>query len=120
MILAMSPTILLVVYAQLVTKWRVTALADSLGHANGKWERLFVYLADPLILSTYAAALGGSVAWIFVVERYEVAIAFPVYVGLTVLSIALIGALVLGEQINVLRAAGILLIVLGVTIVSRA
>lgn len=120
MILAMSPTILLVVYAQLVTKWRVTALADSLGYANGKLERLFVYFADPLILSTYAAALGGSVAWIFVVERYEVAIAFPVYVGLTVLSVALIGALVFGEQINALRAAGILLIVLGVAIVSRA
>lgn len=116
----MTPTILLVVYGQLVTKWRVTALSDSLGHASGKWERLFVYFTDPLILSTYAAALGGSIAWIFVVERYEVGIAFPVYVGLTVLSVALIGALVLGEQINALRAAGILLIVLGVAVVSRA
>jgi hypothetical protein len=112
MISAMSSTIFLVIYGQLVTKWRDTALSDSLGHASRKWERLFVYFSDPLILSTYTAALGGSIIWIFVVERYDVAIAFPAHVGLIVLS----GALVLGE----LRALGIFLIVLGVAIVSCA
>lgn len=111
MILAMSSTIFLVIYGQLVTKWRFTTLSDSHVHARGKLERLFVYFADPLILNAYAAALGGSIVWFIVVERYDVAIAFPIYIGLKALSVALIGAPVHVEQISALRAAGIFLIV---------
>jgi len=116
----MNSTIFLAVYGRLVTKWRVTALSDSHVQARGKLERLFVYFAEPLILNTYAAALGGLIAWIIVVERYDVVIAFPIYIGLKVLSVALIGAPVHEEQISALRAAGIFLIVLGAAIVSRA
>jgi multidrug transporter EmrE-like cation transporter len=120
LIFAMSPTILLVVYAQLITKWRIGVLSALSSDAPDKLSRLMIYLKDPLILSTYLAALGGSAAWIFVVERYDIAIAFPVYVGLTVLAMALCGTLLFGEHIGMVRAFGIVMIVAGVALVSRS
>jgi len=120
LIFAMSPTILMVVYAQLITKWRIGALSALFLDAPDKLSRLMIYLKDPLILSTYFAALGGSAAWIFVIERYDIAIAFPIYVGLTVLAMAICGTLLFGEHIGTVRAFGIIMIVAGVALVSRS
>lgn len=120
LLFAMSPTILLVVYGQLMAKWRIVALAGAAPDSVDRVGRLVMYLKDPLILSTYLAALGGSVAWIFVIERYDIAIAFPIYVGLTVLTMALCGVFLFGEQIGTMRALGIVMIVLGVALVSQS
>lgn len=115
----MSPTILFVVYAQLITKWRIGVISEAIQNSPDKISRLFIYLKDPLILSTYIAALAGSVAWIFVVEKYEIAVAFPIYVGLTVLLMAVSGSILFSEHITALRIIGMILIVLGVAFVSR-
>ena len=119
MILAMTPTILLVVYGQLITKWRVELIAASLPD-TGRWDRLFHYLSDPFILSAYATALGGSVAWMLVVERFDLSIAFPVYVGLTVVSVALMSSWVFSETMNLQRGLSIALILAGVALGSRS
>lgn len=118
MIVAMLPTILLVVYGQLVTKWRIEAISASLPESD-RWARLFHYLSDPLILSAYAAALGGSVGWMFVVERFDLSIAFPVYVGLTIITVALAGVWVFGETLSWQRGLSIVLILVGVALGSR-
>lgn len=118
MIVAMLPTILLVVYGQLVTKWRIEAISASLPESD-RWARLFHYLSDPVILSAYAAALGGSVAWMFVVERFDLSIAFPVYVGLTIATVALAGVWVFGETLSWQRGLSIVLILAGVALGSR-
>lgn len=119
MLIAMSPTILLVVYAQLVTKWRVTVLSGLMLDAPDSLARLLVYLKDPLIVTSYFAALGGSVAWVFVVEKFDIAVAFPIYVGLTVVAMAIMGTLLFGEQLGISRMAGVALIIFGVALVSR-
>ena len=77
MLLAISPTILFIVYGQLIIKWRVETLLATGDVAAGRLSRLSVYLTDPYIISAYLAALAGSVAWMFVVERYAVSLAFP-------------------------------------------
>ncbi len=120
LLLAMSPTILLVVYAQLITKWRIGVLAGLMHESSpDRVARLFVYLKDPLIVTSYFAALAGSVAWVFVLEKYDVAMAFPIYVGLTVLAMAVCGAILFGEHVGAIRAFGIVLIIIGVALVSR-
>lgn len=116
MIFAMFPTIILVVYGQLVTKWRIGILADAMEGSPDQVVRLIIYLKDPYILSSYLAALAGSAAWMFVVERYAISIAFPIYVGLTVFAVALGGCLVFGEPLNMPRSIAILFIVVGVAI----
>lgn len=120
LLLAMLPTIALVVYSQLVTKWRVGSVALDLPADADRWVRLWSYLTDPWIVSTYAAALGGSVAWMFVVERHDLSVAFPVYVGLTVATVALAGMALFGEAMNWQRALSIALILAGVALGSRA
>ena len=120
MLFAMSPTILLVVYGQLVTKWRIGLLSNAMQGSPDYLARLFIYLQDPYILSSYAAALAGSAAWMFVVERYTIAIAFRIYVGLTVFAVALGGCLLFDEHLTSSRLVAILLIVAGVAIGSRS
>lgn len=120
MLLAMSPTIVLVVYGQLVTKWRVAELLSGAGDALGRWERLLLYIKDPYILSSYMAALAGSAAWMFVIERHAISIAFPIYVGLTVVIVAIGGAVVFGETLSGVKVLAIALILVGVAIGSQA
>jgi multidrug transporter EmrE-like cation transporter len=116
MIFAMFPTIILVVYGQLVTKWRIEILANAMEGAPDPMARLLTYLKDPYIVSSYIAALVGSAAWMFVVERYAISIAFPIYVGLTVFAVAIGGCFFFGEPMNMSRSIAILFIVVGVAI----
>lgn len=120
LILAILPTILLVVYGQLIIKWRVAALSGVAHSASGPLDRLAVYLMDPYILSAYAAALGGSMTWMFVVESYPVSLAFPLHIGLTVALVVLGGIWLFGEPITPARILAIALILTGVAIGSRS
>lgn len=120
MLLAIAPTIVLVVYGQLMTKWRIAQLFSDLAAATDRMDRLLLYVKDPFILSSYAAALAGSAAWMFVLERHAVSMAFPVYVGLTVVAVALGGVLMFGEALSLTKIVAIVLILTGVAIGSQA
>ena len=120
LILFLLPTIALVVYGQLIIKWRVAALSGAAHSVSGPLDRLAVYLMDPYILSAYAAALGGSMTWMFVVESYPVSLAFPLHIGLTVALVVLGGIWLFGEPITASRALAIALILAGVAIGSRS
>lgn len=120
LLITMLPTVILVVYSQLVTKWRLTALSSEAFSAVGVSGRFGVYLWDPYIASSYVAALAGSILWLLVVERYPVSIAFPVYVGLTVWLVSIAGMCLFGERVTIPRIAAICLISAGVIIGSRS
>ena len=120
MLVAMVPTIVLMVFSQLVTKWRVQALFADAGATPNEVSRLVTYLTDPFIIAAYVAALAASMVWMFVVERYAISIAFPLYIGLTVVMVAIGGITLFGEPLTGSRAISIALIVLGVAIGSRA
>lgn len=119
LVLTMLPTIALVVYGQLIIKWRVGHLARALPESGEVGGRLWNYLTDPFMVSAYLAALGGSIAWVFVVERYDLSIAFPIYVGLTIALVAISGSLLFGETLTWQRVFSIALILAGVVIGSR-
>jgi multidrug transporter EmrE-like cation transporter len=120
LLMAVLPTILLTAYGQLVTKWRVTTLAAAADGSMSVSARTFEYLLDPFIISAYAFALLSSVAWLFVVEKYPVSVAFPVYVGALVVIVTVGSALLLKESISAQHVFGLLLIFAGVAVVSRA
>ena len=120
LLVAVLPTILLTTYSQLITKWRIaTLVADSAAPASFS-ERALGYLVDPYIISAYVFSLLSSVAWLFVVEKQAVSIAFPVYVGALFALVTVGSALWLKESISVQHLVGLLLILVGVTVVSRA
>ena len=120
LLMAVLPTILLTTYSQLVTKWRIATLAAGSAASMSVSERTFGYLVDPYIISAYAFSLLSSIAWLFVVERHAVSIAFPVYVGAMFAFVTIGSALWLKESISIQHLVGLLLILVGVIVVSRA
>lgn len=106
------PIALLVTYSQLIVKWRSAAVTKSL--ATSFAQQLAKFLTDPVILSAYAAALIASFAWLFVVTKLPLTVAFPVYIGVTFAMVLLGGWFFLGEQVTVTKVIAILLIMSGI------
>lgn len=119
MLIAMTPTILLVAYSQLITKWRVEALMADMATNTDRFSRILIYLKDPFILSAYLASLFSSFAWMYVAEKNDISIAFPVYIGLTVLLVSLGGVAFFKDEFTASRIVAITLILAGVAIGSR-
>lgn len=69
-----------------------------------------------------AAALAAFAVALFVVSRVmktlPVSIAYPVWAGGGTAGVALIGILALGEELNLVKAVGLVLVVVGVVIVN--
>ena len=120
LLIALLPTIILVVYGQLVTKWRLEQLSDAVRGSSGPLDRLVVYLSDPYILSAYAVAFASSMTWMFVVERHALSLAYPLYIGLTVLAVTVGGVFLFGEQMTPSRVLAVILIVAGVIVGVRS
>ena len=120
LLFVLIPTVALVVYGQLVVKWRVKDLLSVAPVDAGILDRLLSYLLDPFILSSYIAALLASITWMFVVERYPVSLAFPIHIGLTVSVVVISGIFLFGEEMNLKKLIGVALIVAGIVIGSRA
>ena len=118
--LFLLPTFVLVVYGQLIVKWRLGTLSAAMHSASGPLDRLAVYLADPYILSAYVAALASSVTWMFVLENYAISLAFPLHIGLTVMAVVIGGIWLFGEPVTPSRLLAIALIVAGIAIGSRS
>jgi multidrug transporter EmrE-like cation transporter len=120
LILAILPTMLLVVLGQLLIKWRIGVLSGGATPPGGLMERLGLYLTDPYVLAAYVAALASSVTWMLVVESHPISLAFPLHIGLTVLSVVVAGVYLFGEPVTPWRILAVCLIVAGVAIGSRA
>lgn len=118
-LLAISPTVLMAVYSQLVTKWRI---AEIMSRQNAKpdiAERIFSYITDPFIFSAYVLSLLSSFGWMLVVEEYPVSTAFPAYIGVLFFSVTLGGFFLLHEAISWRQVAGMILILAGVSLTTR-
>ncbi|OUL82342.1 hypothetical protein [Paraburkholderia hospita] len=113
------PTVLLVAYSQIIIKWRVVSLqviAEKYG--SGVHKYLF-YLFDPFVISAYVAGLVGSFAWLFIVAKLPLALAFSVYQGLTFAIVLLASTLILGEPMTSSKLMGIFMILGGVIVGTR-
>jgi multidrug transporter EmrE-like cation transporter len=120
LLLTMSPTVILVVYSQLATKWRVGTLFGDTVPAVDALSRLLIYLKDPYIVSAYFASFIASITWMFVVENHAISKAFPIYIGSVILLVTIGGLLIFREPISPQRMASIALIILGVILGSNA
>lgn len=115
--LMILPIALLVTYSQLIVKWR-SSVVEQLPSA-GFLQHLIRFISDPVILSAYAAALFASFAWLYVVTKLPLTVAFPVYIGVTFAMVLLGGWFFLAETLTATKLIAVLLIfsgiVLGVT-----
>jgi multidrug transporter EmrE-like cation transporter len=120
LILAILPTMLLVVLGQLLMKWRLGVLAPAAHSVSGPLERVALYLSDPYVLGAYVAAFASSITWMFVLESHPVSLAFPIHIGLSVMAVVLGGLYLFGEPMSGSRIFAICLIVAGIAIGSRS
>ena len=112
--LLILPIALLVATSQILIKVRSTSIDQQ--PASSISGRLLEFAADPVVLSAYARALIASFAWLFVIARLPITIAFPVYIGVTFLMVVVGGWLFLAETISLEKAASMLLILGGIII----
>lgn len=119
LLLAILPTVLLTIYGQIVTKWRVTKLFSDNTEQMTLKDRLIEYMTDPFIISAYGCGFLAAVAWLYVAERFPISTAFPVYTGVVFACVSLLGAFLLKESITPQLIIGLILILAGVTIISR-
>jgi drug/metabolite transporter (DMT)-like permease len=76
-------------------------------------------LRSPLILLGLALYGIGALAWIAVLSRIDLSVAYP-FLALNFVLVALVSAFVLGETIPVMRWVGILILCAGILIVARS
>jgi multidrug transporter EmrE-like cation transporter len=72
----------------------------------------------PLLAGTLIYGFGLALG-IWLIGRYSVSVAYPIVVGLSLVMLAAISALALGEMLTPLKLAGIGLIVVGVAVLTR-
>ena len=120
LILAILPTMLLVVLGQLLMKWRLGVLAPAAHSASTPLDRVALYLTDPYVLGAYVAAFASSITWMFVLESHPVSLAFPLHIGLSVMAVVVGGIYLFGEPLTASRILAICLIVAGIVIGSRS
>lgn len=76
----------------------------------------------PLLQICIGAALyiGAFAVWLVILSRIELAVAYPVAIGLTLVFLSLASVLLLKESIGAMHFAGIVFIFLGIVMVTRA
>ncbi len=119
LLFAVLPTISLAVFSQLMMKWRVSQIYQTQALQNDEQlSRVVTYFSDPWLVSAYASTFLGSIAWMFVVEKYDISVSFPVYIGSTFMLVMLGGCLILKEPLSLIRVVAVFLIFLGIVIGS--
>lgn len=118
-VLSLLPTVILTVYGQVVTKWRVTHIAEGLANAS-LIDRLLVYVLDPFIISAYVFTFGASLAWMIVVERFPLSLVYPLYIGMTIIVVTALGVLLFHEPLSASKLVAIALIMTGIVIGIRS
>jgi multidrug transporter EmrE-like cation transporter len=118
-LLAVLPTVLLAVYSQLMMKWRVGMLyMNPQTQATDVWSRIAHYFSDFWVLSAYTTTFLGSIVWMFVVEKYDISVSFPTYIGLTFMLVVIGSCLLLKEPFTLYKFVAVTLIFLGILIGS--
>jgi uncharacterized membrane protein len=112
-------TILLTVYGQLVLKWRIGNFGPLPFDTLDKLKFLISLLFDPLIFSGFAAAFLASLAWMAAMTKFDLSHAYP-FMSLNFVVVLLLSGWLLSESMNLQKALGVGLIVLGTVVAARS
>lgn len=112
--LYIAGTVVCTVYGQLIVKWRIGRYGQLPPGFLDKLYFLGDVLLDPYILSGLGAGFVSALFWMAAMTTADVSFAYPfTSAGLVLLTVTL-AVLVLGEPMTMLKATGVVLIVLGV------
>ena len=71
----------------------------------------------PLVFLGFVFIFGGSLFWLAVLSKWDLSLAYPL-LSISYIASLFVGALVLGEQITLLRMIGVVVVVIGVILLT--
>jgi drug/metabolite transporter (DMT)-like permease len=92
---------------------------NSVGQAQLNADTFLRMATNPLLLVGLAIFGISTLLWLFALGRADLSFAYP-FLSLTYLVVLIGGAYLFGDQINLLRIVGFVVIVTGVFIVARS
>lgn len=101
-------------YGQLVMKWRLNVLRDDTA-TSLRGAGPLAALADPWVISGFAAAAVAALFWLVALSRLPLSTAYP-FMSTSFVLVLLLGSLLLGENVGVGQIVGIALICCGLAI----
>ena len=106
-------------FAQIILKIGMSGsnIQSTLDVNASGWSTLSQAFVSPYVLAGLAMYGLGAILWLFVLARLDVSMAYP-FVGLGFILTMLLGFLLLGEVLSILRIVGTLLVLIGVTLIS--
>lgn len=111
-------TVLCTIGGQLILKRAVDTLKPLL--ASGPIDFLFGAAMSPLVIAALCLQVLGYVAWLFVLSREKLSIAFALSGSTLYLLMALAGWCFYGERLTIWQWLGFILISAGVALVTSA
>ena len=103
------------VYGQLILKWRIAQLGPLPLEFLDKLKFLLGLLLDPGIFSGLAAAFLASLAWMAAMTKFDLSHAY-LFMSLNFPIVFLLSGWLLSEPLNLQKALGVVLIVIGTLI----
>ncbi len=112
-------TIFFTVYGQLIIKWRIGNYGSLPAESLEKLIFIMKLFLDPFILSGFISAFLASMFWMAAMTKFELSYAYP-FMGLTFVLVFLFSIFFMGENFSLYKLLGLVLIVAGIIITSRA
>ncbi|SDC22230.1 EamA-like transporter family protein [Cupriavidus sp. YR651] len=111
-------TISLTVYGQIILKWRMERFGGMPAELAGKALFVLRVLTDPGVFSGILSAFLASVCWIVAMTKFELSHAYP-FVSLCFVAVTIASVWLFGEQLSLLKIAGVAFIVFGTILASQ-
>ena len=111
-------TLLLTTYGQLILKWRLQFHEQFPVQFKQQMLYFLKVLADPYVLSSFAAAFLASLTWIAALTRFDLSYAYP-FTSLSFIVVLILSYLLFNEPFTLNKLVGVLLIIAGVYIAAK-
>ena len=105
---------------ELILKWRINDLSFALsGNGIDKVVAVVKLLFDPYIMAGLFSAVISAMFWLAALSRFDLSYAYPMVIAFLTVMTVVFSVLLLGEEVSLIKAAGVLLVVIGLIILWR-
>jgi drug/metabolite transporter (DMT)-like permease len=108
-------TIILLVYVQLILKFRANVIGERMTNDPSSLHYVINMLIDPFVITAMAASFLSLIAWLMAIRRTEIADAYP-FVSLTFVLLPIGAYIFLKEVLSPLQIISSIVIVAGISL----
>jgi multidrug transporter EmrE-like cation transporter len=107
------------VVSQLIIKWQMSAFSfDDYETWQNKFTLAFSMLLNPYIIISLLLTLLAGVTWMIAMTKFEISYAYP-FTLLGLVFVTIFSIVFFGENFNLYKIGGIILILFGVVLISK-